>query len=293
MTLLKIILRAALLSLVCSAAQAQTDTDTTATPSVVAQSQTQNVPVLITLDYHAETKALVLRATNNSGKGISGYYISIQYRLPNGTWDKSGPSGSVQDMMDVLVTIQMAKDPADAERRYQQQGLGPFATGTTRELILNNISSADVKATADPIFYTDGSYEKQDENEFKRFLSRRQGELLGNMEASKIIRAALADATNENPVATAIPELAKAAAEGMAHNPDGPYDPARTVVGLLEGNINMLRMIQEQAVKNWGGPSEKGKTERERVIQYVEKQERRVELMTPHCHLEIALTQQK
>jgi hypothetical protein len=79
----------------------------------------------------------------------------------------------------------------------------------------------------------------------------------------------------------------------MAHNPDGPYDPARTVVGLLEGNINMLRMIQEQAVKNWGGPSEKGKTERERVIQYVEKQERRVELMTPHCHLEIALTQQK
>jgi len=34
-----------------------------------------------------------------------------------------------------------------------------------------------------------------------------------------------------------------------------------------------------------------GKTERERVIQYVERLEKRVELMTPQCHLEIALKQ--
>jgi hypothetical protein len=31
--------------------------------------------------------------------------------------------------------------------------------------------------------------------------------------------------------------------------------------------------------------------ERERLTQYVEEQEKRVELMTPHCHLEIALKQ--
>lgn len=292
MTLLKIIFPAALLSLVCCpASRAQTATDTTAPHSGPAQVQPQSVPVQITSDYHAETKALVLHATNNSGKGIAGYYISIQYRLPNGEWDKPGLWGSVQDMMDILVAIQMAKDPADAERSYQQQGLGPFEAGTTRDIILDRIKSADVKATADPIFYMDGSFEKQDENEFKRFLSRRQGELLGNMEASKIIRTALSDPTNEHPVATAIPELAKAAAERMAHNPDGPYDPARDVVGLLQGNINMLRMIQEQAVKNGGTPSEKGKTERERVIQYVDKQEKRVELMTPQCHLEISLKQ--
>jgi hypothetical protein len=36
------------------------------------------------------------------------------------------------------------------------------------------------------------------------------------------------------------------------------------------------------------GP-QKGKTERQRLTQYVEEQEKRVELMTPHCHLEIAL----
>ena len=291
MTRHKIILSSALLTLFYSATSSAQTSPATAASSGAPQAQAQSVPILITSDYHPETKALVLHATNNSGKDIAGYYISIQHRLPNGAWDKSGLSGSVQDMMDLLVTIQMAKDPAYAERRYQEQGLGTFAAGTTREIILNNINSADVKTTADPIFYTDGSYEKQDENEFKRFLSRRQGQLLGNIEVSKIIRAALSDPTNEHPVATAIPELAKAAAEGMAHNPDSPYDPERTVVGLLQGNIAMLRVVQEQTAKNTGTPSEMDKTERERALQYVERLEKRVELMTPQCHLEISLKQ--
>jgi hypothetical protein len=34
---------------------------------------------------------------------------------------------------------------------------------------------------------------------------------------------------------------------------------------------------------------QKGTTERERLTQYLEEQEKRVELMTPHCHLEITL----
>jgi hypothetical protein len=30
--------------------------------------------------------------------------------------------------------------------------------------------------------------------------------------------------------------------------------------------------------------------ERERLKQYVDEQEKRIELMTPHCHLEIAVS---
>jgi hypothetical protein len=288
----KKILCAALLALLCTAvSRGQTAPSATDVSSGSAQARAQNGPVALTWDYYAPTKTLVFHATNNSGKEIAGYYISIQYRLRDGTWDKPSLWGSVQDMMDMIVAIQMARDPASYERRMQEQGLGPFAAGTTRDVILNNINSADVKATADPIFYSDGSFEKQDENEFKRFLSRRQGELLGNQKAIKIIRAALADPTNEHPVATAISALAEAAAEEMARNFDGPYDPAHNVGGLLQGSISMLRVIQEQAAKNTGTPSEVGKTERERLIQYIEKQEKRVELMTPQCHLEISLTQ--
>jgi hypothetical protein len=43
------------------------------------------------------------------------------------------------------------------------------------------------------------------------------------------------------------------------------------------------------AAHNIGAPSEKDKTERERLLQFVEKQEKLVELITPQCHLEIAL----
>src|SRR5208282_4499808 len=153
-----------------------------------------------------------IHATNNSGKEISGYYISLRYSRPAETRNNPGLGGSSQDMMEAFVAIQMSKDSAAFERSMQDRGLGPFSAGTTREVILNNIASADVVATADPIFYTDGSFDKQDENEFKRFLSRRQGQFLGNIEANKIIRAALEDTANEHPVSTAIPELAKAAA---------------------------------------------------------------------------------
>jgi hypothetical protein len=96
MTRHKMILPAALLSLVCSAAsRAQTANATTAAPGGAAQVQTQSLPVLITTDYRAETRTLFLHATNNSGKEIGGYYISIQYRLPNGTWDKPGLWGGI------------------------------------------------------------------------------------------------------------------------------------------------------------------------------------------------------
>jgi hypothetical protein len=36
-----------------------------------------------------------------------------------------------------------------------------------------------------------------------------------------------------------------------------------------------------------GTPSEQNMTERERLLEFVERQEKQVELMTPHCHLEI------
>jgi hypothetical protein len=36
---------------------------------------------------------------------------------------------------------------------------------------------------------------------------------------------------------------------------------------------------------------QEGMTERERLTQYVEEQEKKVELMTAHCHLEISVPQ--
>jgi hypothetical protein len=120
-------------------------------------------------------------------------------------------------------------------------------------------------------------------------LGRRQSQLLGMKKVDEIVRAALADTTNDHPTPAAITELAKAAAEPMAHNPDSPYDAESEEVGFLQAGISNMRMVQRMAAQNMGGPSEKDKTERERLTLFVERQEKQVELITPHCHLEIAL----
>ena len=45
------------------------------------------VPVVITSDYYAGPKVLVLQALNNSGKDISGYTMIIRHKNADGTVD--------------------------------------------------------------------------------------------------------------------------------------------------------------------------------------------------------------
>lgn len=286
MTLLKIILRAALLSVVCSAAQAQTSTGA---PGGPAQVQSSKVPVVVTWDYRAETKTLLVHATNNSGKDIVAYFISIRRRLPEGTFDKLSYSGQLSEQMLTLASIRMAEDPAAYEHRLEESGIGLFIAGTTRDISVANIESPDVNVAPEVAFYADGTFDEQNEDQFKRMLGRRQSQLLAMKKVNEIVRAALADTANDHPTAAAITELAKAAAEAMAHNPDSPYDSESEQVGFLQAGISNMRMLQRMAAQNIGAPSEKDKTERERLTLFVERQEKQVELITPQCHLEIAL----
>ncbi len=191
MTLLKIIFPAALLSLVCSAsAQAQASTAAAGGP---AQVQSQKVPVMVTWDYRAETKTLLVHATNNSGKDIVAYFISVRHKLPDGTLDKSGYSGQLSEQMLTLASIQMAADPTAYERRLQESGIGLFNAGATRDISVANIDSPDVSVAADVAFYVDGTFDEQNEDQFKRMLGRRQSQLLAMKRVNEIVRGALAD----------------------------------------------------------------------------------------------------
>lgn len=253
----------------------------------VQSEQPKTLPaIVITSDYYAQPKTLILHALNNSGRDITGYIITIRHKNPDGTVDK-GWSGATSDMLSSLITIQMAKDPAAEERAQRENGIGPFTTGTTLDITMYNVNSPDVVVAADAVFYADGSFDEGEEQAFKQLLAMRQSQLLAMKKANEILRNALADTTNDHPAATAITGLAKAAADSLAHNPDGPYDTEHFQMPNLQGDIQTLRNMQQPQPY---GP-QKGKTERERLAQYVEEQEKRVELMTPHCHLEIALKQ--
>lgn len=251
------------------------------------QAQVQKVPVAVTWDYYAQPKTLIVHALNNSGKDITGYTIIIRYKNPDGTMDKGGRTEYGSDMLSVLITTQMAKDPAASERIRQQNignnalnaaGTGIFVAGETREMTLPGVSSgSELDIAAGVVFYTDGTYEVQDEDAFKRMVANRRKDLLVMKKTDEAIENALADPANDHPASAALAELTKAAIDAATHKPDGTYDPAQGLQWPLQNAIQSLSYMQG------------GKTERERLTQYVEEQEKRVELMTPHCHLEIAL----
>jgi len=243
------------------------------------QTPVQTVPVVITSDYYAHPKVLVLHLFNGSGKDITGYTIIIRHKKPDGTLDENGRSETTEDMLGVLMMQQMAKNSSERTRlensgRVFPKGYGIFLAGETRDKTLTAIESgSDVDAIAGAVFYTDGTYDEQDKDALKRALANRQGALQQMKEEDELIRNALADSTNEHPVAAVLTELNKRRVEEMGKQASF-YSP---------GPSN-LQNLQRPAY----GP-QKGMSERERLTQYVEEQEKKVELMTPHCHLEIAL----
>jgi hypothetical protein len=247
--------------------------------------QGQTVPVVITSDYYAQPKVLVLHALNNSGKDIIGYTIVIRHKNTDGTIDKvAGMTTYLTDNLSVLIAAQMAKDPTASERTRRENtgnvalnaaAIGIFVADETRDMTMTYINSgSELDTVAAVVFYVDGSYDQQDENAFKQMLTYRQGQLQAMKEADELIRKALADPSNDHPVAAVITEMNKRRVEQM--DKPGPQFPM---------DIQNLRRMQEPIDY---GPL-KGKNERERLTQYVEEQEKKVELMTPHCHLEIAL----
>lgn len=279
-------------------ASGQTTTITLACPTVsmlpTAQSKLPDTlsPVVVTSDYYAQPKVLVVHAFNNSGKDITGYTIIIRHKNPDGTLDKSGWTENTSDMLSVLITTQMAKDPTASERIRQQDignnalyaaGNGIFIAGETRDMTLPGINSgSELDIAAGAVFYTDGSYDERDENSFKRMLATRQEQLQEMKEADELIRNALADTTNDHPIAAVLTELDKRRAKAM----EEPSERFGLVAGMdISTNLRMMQRPQAYG-------EQKDKTERERLTQYVEEEEKKVELMTPHCHLEITLKRQ-
>jgi hypothetical protein len=264
--------------------QAITSTTDGTNPPIrtVPSKPTNSVPVVVTWDYYAQPKTLIVHALNNSGKDITGYTLSIRHKLPDGTLDKGGWSETTSDMLAVLVDIALANEPVEESERKSDHGI--FFAGTTRDMPLNGANSGtELDITADVVFYADASFDKQNDDAFKRFLATRQGTLMAMKNENGIIKNALASPTSEHPTA-AITELSKYLVAEMNQKHDDPfgYSQHMNLQSEIQGEIQNLPYLQR--------PRE-GTSERDRLAQYVEEREKRIKLMTPHCHLEIALGQ--
>jgi len=258
-----------------------------------AQAQVQSVPVFFTTDYYAQTRTLIVHATNNSGKDIMGYYLVVQKKLPNGSLAPQGNEfmGQYADMLDAWAYVQTSKDPEKYERQWESRSEGVFHAGATRDMSLAGVDDPKVVVSAAVLFYVDGSFDQHNGDRFNSMLATRQGDLFGKKETDKIIRDVLADPTDEHPSAAVIAGLAKMVGQSLG---DASQDilsnfPQSRREEALRTGINNMRLIQMKAAKNLGTPSEQNMTERELLLEFVERQEKQVELMTPQCHLEIAL----
>jgi hypothetical protein len=176
----------------------------------------------------------------------------------------------------------MATDLAE-QRLLGERGEVVFAAGTARDIPMPNTEGPFVEVTADAVFYSDGTFDGRDTGAFKSLLASRQRQLLEMKKANEIMRAVLADSSIDHPIATVIAGMAEAAEESIAHNPEGPNDPESFQDLFFNGDIMSLRNIRPAAHSD--------APKREVLTQYVEKREKEVELMTPHCHLETALKQ--
>ena len=99
---------------------------------VLAQSsQAQVPPVSLTWNYDAQQKTLTLHLTNNSGKDITAYNISMAEKYTDGTTNPSYAEG---------IPAQHSRSPANggfgATDGQYPSGNGTFAAGTTRDQVI-------------------------------------------------------------------------------------------------------------------------------------------------------------
>ena len=105
------------------------DEDGTHPAILTAQSKPANsLPVVVTWDYYAQPKTLIVHALNNSGKDIVGYTLNPT-QAPDGTLDKGGWSETWSDMLAMLVDIELANEPVEESERKSDSA---FSSGPLR-----------------------------------------------------------------------------------------------------------------------------------------------------------------
>jgi hypothetical protein len=284
MTRHKIVLSAALLTLVYSAAsRAQTSTNT-AVPDQSSQASAQKIPVALIWNYYPQPKTLVLHLTNISGKDITEFSVAGKKTYTDGRREELQ---HIYTMLSRLVEIQTAKDQALVERRDRESGNGIFLAGTTRDVVFpepaNTKDISNLDAVVNVVFYTDGTFDEQNKDIFKGMLAQRQRQLLIDKEVIQAIDNALTNKADDHPGAAALTELTKIAVEQTVkysrYQEGAQYDPEKGQQYLLQMDIGNLQYNLQR--------EQKATTERDRLTDYREYLSKVVEVLTPQCHLEI------
>jgi hypothetical protein len=267
-------------------------------------SQAQERPVVLTWDYNGQQKTLTLHLANYSGKHITAYSISISEKYADGSTNPSCldgipcfPGEKMEELLGAMVNFQLAKTEGrhgvvrvgvlvngqapgtvDVERMRREFGNGTFAAGTTRDQVIpEGKDISDVDAVVDMVVYADATADVQNERAFRQLMAMRKGQLLAMEKVNEVIKRVLADPMVDSPISAVLTELTalnNVAHQGKNLSPeDTQFNQAMYLQGAVENFKNMQRWRMNM-------------TEREYLAQYVDGQEKRVALMSPHCEIE-------
>jgi hypothetical protein len=161
-------------------------------------------------------------------------------------------------------------------------GNGTFAAGTSRDVIdFVSKDVSDIDALVDVVAYADGTAQVIDNDRaFRNLVAERKGSLLAMEKVTEVVKRVLAEPMVMSPLDAAIRELTPLvdAAQKLQHG--SPEDPESNAARHLQAEVGMLQTMQRSAV--W---SRMNMTEREWMTQFVERQEKQIELMKPHCEI--------
>jgi hypothetical protein len=267
------------------------------------QSEVQKPPVALTWNYDAQQKTLTLHLANYSGKDISAYNISIAERYTDGSTNPSRldgipcfPGEKMEEMLGAMVNFQLSKTEGrhgvawagvlvngqrapgtvDVERMRREFSNDVFAAGTTRDQVIPEAKDiSDVDAVVDMVIYADATADVQNERAFRQLMAMRKGQLLAMEKVNEVVKRVLADPMVDSPISAALAELTPLADVPQGKNRP-PEDPAFSQAMYLQGAVKNFQHMQ---------PWRMNMTEREYLTGYLDGQEKRVALISPHCEI--------
>jgi hypothetical protein len=236
--------------------------------------------------YDPETKILSLKLVNTSGKLITGYGWSVIHTYADGSTDAlpdGHPSGRTEaDFLGGWIDSEMRKG-TPTEGLFQDSGTIGFRPGEVKYDTQPQLKDVvDVKAIIDFVTYADCTGEGQNESAFRWFMSRRKDELAGLEKVSEIVKQALADPNDTDPVGTAREEFVQLE-HTLARNGgrgDLSLPPQVNAQAMLDA-ISTLDMFKNP-VDNYGN---RNGTPREALTKYLAQTEKHIALLRPHTEI--------
>jgi hypothetical protein len=208
--------------------------------------------------YDPAKKEVSLVVANTSKKGITAISFAITITRPDGIKE-----------VDCEASNEIRSEVASNEA-----GFRPGTTFTFQATVIKPF--VDLSATVDVIVYADDTAEVVNEEEFKRVVLRRKGEVLGLEKVNELIGSALADPKDEHPSATVAAQLRALQQATESKNPDDPeYYEGTTLYVAAQDISNTAQSSLDEAAKN------------DQLLELVTTYERQIAVLSLHTEVTV------